>query len=80
MRRRSIFAPVDAEADMATDVRLAEVASIPLAVIRRQALQSDLARLVPQDCGTVWNVLKAHGITGAGRHVALYWEDRKSVV
>jgi effector-binding domain-containing protein len=47
--------------------------SIPLAVIRRQARQSDLARLVPQDCGLVWNAVRAQQ-TPAGRHVAIYWD------
>ena len=32
----------------------------------------ELARVVPDACGTVWAALKALGITGAGRHVAVY--------
>jgi effector-binding domain-containing protein len=55
------------------DVRAVQAASIPLAVVRRQVRQSDLTRVIPEDCGVVWNALKAQGIRG-GRHVALYWE------
>jgi effector-binding domain-containing protein len=45
--------------------------SIPLAVIRRQARPSDLARVVPECCGLVWNAVRAQQ-TKAGRHVAVY--------
>ena len=55
------------------DVRAAQAASIPLAVVRRRVRQSDLTRVIPEDCGLVWNALKAQGVRG-GRHVALYWE------
>src|SRR5262245_26060021 len=53
-----------------------EVKTVPaqtIAVIRRQAKQSELSRIVPECCGRVWNFLRAHGIQG-GRHVALYWD------
>jgi effector-binding domain-containing protein len=55
------------------DVRALHVDSIPLAVVRRQSRPADLARVVPQACGLVWDALKAQGVRG-GRHVALYWE------
>ncbi len=61
---------------MAHEVRCTRVESSPLAVIRRQARQNELPRLVPEGCGIVWNALKAHGIKGAGRHVAIYWDNR----
>jgi effector-binding domain-containing protein len=48
--------------------------SVPLAVIRRQAKPADLARVVPECCGLVWNVVRAQEAK-AGRHVALYWDD-----
>ena len=54
-------------------VQVEHVASVPLAVIRRQARPSDLARLVPECCGLVWNVVRAQQ-TKAGRHVAIYWD------
>ena len=54
-------------------VHVERLDSIPLAVIRRQARQSELSRLVPELCGLVWNVLRAQQIKG-GRHVAVYWD------
>src|SRR4051812_45256154 len=56
-------------------VRLEQSASRPLAVVRRRASTQQLAKVVPDACGTVWNVIRARNITGAGRHVALYWDD-----
>ena len=47
--------------------------SIPLAVVRRQVTQSELARVIPQCCGLVWNIVRAQQ-TPAGRHVAVYWD------
>ena len=54
-------------------VHVEHLDSIPLAVVRRQARQSELSRLVPELCGLVWNVLRAQQIKG-GRHVAVYWD------
>jgi effector-binding domain-containing protein len=58
---------------MAHDVRLEQRDSVPLAVIRRQARQSELSRLVPDLCGQVWKAVRAQHATG-GRHVAMYWD------
>jgi effector-binding domain-containing protein len=55
------------------DVRVDRQASVPVAVIRRQARLSDLSRLVPECCGLVWNAVRAQQ-TKAGRHVAIYWD------
>jgi effector-binding domain-containing protein len=46
---------------------------VPLAVIRRQAHASELARVVPEYCGLVWNAVRAQQARG-GRHVAIYWD------
>jgi effector-binding domain-containing protein len=54
-------------------VRLEQLGSIPLAVIRRQARQADLPRIVPECCGLVWNAVRAQKAKG-GRHVAVYWD------
>jgi effector-binding domain-containing protein len=54
-------------------VRLQRLESVPLAVIRRQARASELARLVPECCGLVWNEVRAQQAR-AGRHVAIYWD------
>jgi effector-binding domain-containing protein len=60
---------------MEYDVRLEQLSSRPLAVVRRQARAQELARVVPDACGTVWNVIRAQKVTGAGRHVAIYRDD-----
>jgi effector-binding domain-containing protein len=54
-------------------VQLQRLDSVPLAVIRRQASASELARVVPECCGLVWNAARAQQ-TPAGRHVAVYWD------
>lgn len=55
-------------------VQVTRNASIPLAVIRRQARAADLSSLVPECCGLVWNAVRAQQVP-AGRHVAVYWDD-----
>ena len=47
----------------------------PLAVLRRCARPEQFSKVVPECCGVVWSTLKAHGVKGAGRHVAVYWDD-----
>ena len=54
-------------------VELRNLASVPLAVVRRTANASELSRVVPECCGLVWNAVKAQGAKG-GRHVAIYWD------
>ena len=61
---------------MEYDVRLEQLGSQPLAVVRRRASLKELAKVVPDACGLVWSVVRARKITGAGRHVALYWDDQ----
>src|SRR5437588_7281090 len=53
-------------------VRLEQLGSRPLAVVRRRAKQQELSRVVPDACGAVWNVVRAQQIPGAGRHIAVY--------
>jgi effector-binding domain-containing protein len=43
-------------------------------VVRRKATSQELAKVVPDACGAVWSVIRAQNITGAGRHVAIYWD------
>lgn len=57
-------------------VRLETVPGRALAVVRRRANSQQLASVVPDACGVVWNYLGAQQIPGAGRHVALYWDDQ----
>jgi effector-binding domain-containing protein len=55
-------------------VQVEQLSGIPLAVIRRRAKAPELARLVPECCGLVWNAVRAQQAQG-GRHVAIYWDD-----
>ena len=55
------------------DVQLAYLKSVPLAVVRRQARSSELATVVPKDCGVVWAFVRARNLH-AGRNVAVYWD------
>jgi effector-binding domain-containing protein len=54
-------------------VHVQRLPSVRLAVIRRQARQSELSRVVPECCGLVWNQVRAQHAKG-GRHVAIYWD------
>lgn len=54
-------------------VQIEQLGPVPLAVIKRQAKAAELARLVPECCGLVWNAVRAQH-TPAGRHVAIYWD------
>jgi effector-binding domain-containing protein len=56
---------------MSLQVRLKHVDAIPLAVVRRRARSSELATVVPQSCGVVWDYLRTQRLRG-GRHVAIY--------
>ena len=55
-------------------IHIERLASTPLAVVRRQAQQSELPRVVPECCGLVWNIVRAQQAKG-GRHVAVYWDN-----
>src|SRR5438067_2914331 len=61
---------------MGHKVRLEQLGSRPLAVVRRRALSHELSKVVPDACGTVWNVVRAQQIPGAGRHVAVYLDGQ----
>jgi effector-binding domain-containing protein len=47
----------------------------PLAVVKRQAAKQQLGKVIPEACGTVWNVVRSQQIKGAGRHVAVYLDQ-----
>jgi effector-binding domain-containing protein len=53
-------------------IRLQNLPSIPVAVVKRTATATELSRIVPEYCGIVWNELRRQGTKG-GRHVAIYW-------
>jgi len=51
----------------------------PTAIVRRRATMAQLPKVIPEACGTVWNMVKARGIKGAGRHVAVYLDDEMNL-
>jgi effector-binding domain-containing protein len=62
---------------MGYDVRIEHMArKRPTAVVRRRAGFAELPKVVPEACGLVWNVMKAQKVKGAGRHLALYLDDK----
>jgi effector-binding domain-containing protein len=60
---------------MSYNVRVEQHSGRPLAVVRRRAQRQDLAKVVPEACGTVWSALRANQVAGAGRHVAVYLDS-----
>ena len=61
---------------MEYEVRVQQLSSRPLAVVRRRAGSQELSRVVPDACGTVWAVVRAQQVPGAGRHVAVYLDGQ----
>jgi effector-binding domain-containing protein len=57
-------------------IRLEQLGRRPLAVVRRRAGSHELSKVVPDACGTVWNVVRAQQVPGAGRHVAVYLDGQ----
>ncbi|HMF15524.1 MAG TPA: GyrI-like domain-containing protein [Gemmataceae bacterium] len=57
-------------------IHIEQLSSRPLAVVRRRASLPELAKVIPDACGTVWKVVRSLPIPGAGRHVAVYWDDQ----
>jgi len=53
-------------------VQIVQAPAVPLAVVRRRASSRELSKVVPAACGEVWTFIRAHGVEGAGRHVAVY--------
>ncbi len=64
---------------MAHDVKVEQRGGRPLAVVRRLASQQQLSQVVPDACGTVWKVLRAAQVSGAGRHVAVYLDGQMNL-
>ena len=61
---------------MEYDVRREQLNTRPLAVVRRCARPQELSKVVPDACGLVWGALRSQQITGAGRHVAVYYDGQ----
>src|SRR5438105_12654152 len=56
-----------------SEVKVALLPAVPVAVVRRQARASELSKVVPELCGVVWSSIRSRGFKG-GRHVAIYWD------
>jgi effector-binding domain-containing protein len=54
------------------EVKVEQVRSQPTAIVRRQARSEELASVVPQACGEVWQFVREVGLVGPGRNIALY--------
>jgi effector-binding domain-containing protein len=61
--------------NMEYNVRLEQHKRHPLAVVRRRASVEELAKIVPEGCGIVWNFVRSQQVAGAGRNVALYLDE-----
>lgn len=57
------------------EIRLETSPGAPIAVVRRRAARPQLGAVVQDACGAVWNVIRAQQVSGAGRHLAIYWDD-----
>jgi effector-binding domain-containing protein len=58
------------------EIRLEQHGARPRAVVRRRAASHELSKVVPDACGTVWNVIRSQQVSGAGRHVAVYLDGQ----
>lgn len=54
------------------EVRVEQVQAQPTAIVRRQARSAELAQVVPQACGEVWQFVRAVGLLRPERNLALY--------
>jgi effector-binding domain-containing protein len=57
---------------METQVEVKEVEAQPTAVVRRRASVSELATVVPQACGEVWQFVRSAQVPHPGRLLAVY--------
>lgn len=65
---------------MGYKIELEEIAEPrPLAVVRRCVRREELPKTVTGSCGLVWNALREAKIKGAGRHVAVFLDNRVNV-
>jgi effector-binding domain-containing protein len=53
-------------------VSIKRVDAQPIAAVRRRAMSADLATTLPSALGEVWKLLRARGMPGSGRNIAIY--------
>ena len=64
---------------MIYDIQICEVTQQTTAVVRSQAKQSELADVVPQGCGEVWEFMRLSELPRPGRNLALYLDDEMNI-
>jgi effector-binding domain-containing protein len=64
---------------MEYQVEVKQVPSQLTGVVRLRAACSELAQVVPQACGEVWEFFRSSGLPRPGRHVALYLDDTGNI-
>jgi effector-binding domain-containing protein len=57
---------------MAYEILVEQVESVTIATVRRRATIAELPAVIPPACGEVWGFIRAAGIGGAGRNLAVY--------
>jgi len=60
-------------------VELKTVAAQMIAAIRIRSAIEHLSRDIPPACGEVWEFVKANRIAGAGKLVAIYWDNEMNL-
>jgi len=54
------------------EIKISEVASQPIAAVRRHAMQSELSVVLPAAAGVVWEYIRANKLPDSGLNVAVY--------
>lgn len=57
------------------EIEVKHVVGVPIAVVRDRVSLDQLSIFVPAACGEVWSFIRANGIQGPGRNVAVYGSD-----
>jgi hypothetical protein len=61
------------------DVRFEFADAQPLAVAKRRAFQAELSRVIPEACGTAWNLVRDAGLANPCRLVAHYLDSEMNL-
>ena len=64
---------------MEYQIHVEQVAAQLTAVVRRRASQRELAQVIPQACGEVWQFTRSANLPRPGRHLALYLDGQMNI-
>jgi effector-binding domain-containing protein len=64
---------------MEYQVHVEQAASQTTGVVRLRARPSELAKIIPQACGEVWEFFRASTLPRPGRHLALYLDGEINI-